>query len=652
MVEGELSARKKLSAANPALSLDEKPPYSFRFHDDSIEELEESRNRSDNAKALLERAGEYAENMQNQLTESEAVWRLARDSYAKERTPQTIWELQDAAFQLEKSRAHKIASQIVKSNAETVLATRELELESQARRRVYIRDNLDLDEKRCEAQIASLNQSSQKLAAARAKARAGFVKAEESFRDAQIKYAAAKGTAKDLAQIERDMREADRTRLILELDHLQAQQLMLDARRRLWALRHEFAEEGGNAAGISRIADELNLEIRAFEADMGEVQKTLLDLQVNYASIREKLGEIPQAGAMADMLRRDGAVIQETINECLAHASSLFSIIAQERVMIEDLDQKYRILPSWRKALEWWRTKGAVMLNAELWQSGNYAVRLKEFAYALALILLGTWAARRIVIPAILWFATRRSGMDKTGSRSLSRILLFIATIGIFLGALRIVGIPLEAFAFLGGTLAIAIGFGAQNLFKNLIGGILLTVKRPFRIGSVIEVGGISGVVSDIGYSVTIIRTFDAKEVLIPNSDLLEKQVINWNLSDALLRCEVVVGVEYGTPAEQVRDALLAVADSNPEILKNPKPEVLLNEFADSSMEYILYFWVNLRVSKRLVVASDVRMLIQKKFAESGIEMAYPHMDVTMLGGDSKGNGASEIRTGEKTAPA
>ena len=234
----------------------------------------------------------------------------------------------------------------------------------------------------------------------------------------------------------------------------------------------------------------------------------------------------------------------------------------------------------------------------------------------------------------ILWLASKRAPLDETSRCSLSSLLFYVAVICIFLGALRIVGIPLTAFAFLGGAVAIGIGFGTQNLFKNLISGILLMLKRPFRIGNVIEAGDVSGVVSKIGVEVTVVRTFDGKDVLIPNSSLLENRVVNWELSDALIRCSIDVGVRYGTPADLVEETLLAIVGADPRILATPEPWVCFSDFGKSELCFTLLFWINQRSASKMRVCSDVRKLIQKKFAEAGIEIAYPHLDVTLLRGE------------------
>ena len=120
--------------------------------------------------------------------------------------------------------------------------------------------------------------------------------------------------------------------------------------------------------------------------------------------------------------------------------------------------------------------------------------------------------------------AASPADINEASRWSLTRLFPYLAGSVIVLATPRIVGIPHTAFVFLGGVVAFGIGFGTQNLFKKLVSGILRTLKRPFRLGNVIEVDEVPSSVSDIGVSATIVRTFDGKDVVIPNRDLLEIQ--------------------------------------------------------------------------------------------------------------------------------
>jgi small-conductance mechanosensitive channel len=130
----------------------------------------------------------------------------------------------------------------------------------------------------------------------------------------------------------------------------------------------------------------------------------------------------------------------------------------------------------------------------------------------------------------------------------------------------------------------------------------------------------------------TEIQTFDAAAVIVPNSTMLSSQVINWHLHNKLGRVIVRVGVSYDADPEQVRKVLLACAEQNPDLLKRPAPQVIFQEFGESSLDFELRFFLR-EIDELLRVSSDLRFAIKKAFAEAGIEIPYPQRDLHIRGG-------------------
>ena len=624
-------AQQKSDASAPELNLTEKPPYRLRFYDVYINELDILSQQIDDMEEGLQRAARYVEATQKLIDEREAAWRLARDNAVREQTAANVWALQEAALLLESARAQNLASRLLRENSAAHLAASKLKYQRQSNVRNYIRDNIDLDEDSFAAQLAELNAYVKKLEASRPELLRQFKQAIDEAESAVLAWAATKDEAeKAVAALRRDMCFAERERCRYLLEHLQGMLIVHSARRRIWALRYDIARGSTDKSKITDILQELETESKTLDENLAGVQKDLLSLQNRHSAIQKQIYAAGIDSNVLAILRRHLTALQGSIDSCLAYITDLYGISAQERAFIEELQHAYKTVSVWDKAVIWWQKKGAKLLNTELWQSGGYAVRLREFLIALALIVLGTWAARRSIY-MLVWLASRRSGMDEATRRYFCRLFFCAASIAIFLGALRIVGIPLTAFAFLGGALAIAFGFGTQNLFKNIVSGILLTLKRPFRIGNIIEVGGFTGTVSDIGVSSTVIRTFDEKEVVIPNSELLEKLLVNWGLSDLTQRRCVEVGVEYGTPPELVRETMLATLaplQKDDLVLKAPEPWVEFAQFGDSALHFTLYFWINQRRIVGPRVESAVREAIVAAFNKAGIAFAYPHMDI------------------------
>jgi small-conductance mechanosensitive channel len=209
--------------------------------------------------------------------------------------------------------------------------------------------------------------------------------------------------------------------------------------------------------------------------------------------------------------------------------------------------------------------------------------------------------------------------------------------------ALDLLNVPLTAFAFVSGAIAIGVGFGAQNIINNFISGWILMWERPIRIGDFLEIGETRGTVESINTRSTRIRRVDGVHLLVPNSQLLENTVVNWTLVDRRMRTLVRVGVAYGSPVQRVREILQQAIDENEIILKEPAPVVLFEDFGDSALVFDCYFWINADAERDIrKIRSDLRFAITDLFESEGIVIAFPQRDVHV-------DGAIEIVRREST---
>ncbi|HEY5715103.1 MAG TPA: mechanosensitive ion channel domain-containing protein [Psychromonas sp.] len=216
----------------------------------------------------------------------------------------------------------------------------------------------------------------------------------------------------------------------------------------------------------------------------------------------------------------------------------------------------------------------------------------------------------------------------------LIRRIIYVLAISISLVTiLDLINVPITAFAFLSGAIAIGFGFGAQNIINNFISGWILMWERPIRIGDFLEVDNAKGVVEEINTRSTRIRRVDGVHLLIPNSKLLENTVVNRTLVDHVMRTSVSVGVAYGSPVKSVAGLILRAAQEQSTILKNPPPVVTFEDFADSSLIFEVNFWINAKVDGSLrITRSDVRFRIAELFAENDIVVSFPQRDLHIDG--------------------
>lgn len=195
-----------------------------------------------------------------------------------------------------------------------------------------------------------------------------------------------------------------------------------------------------------------------------------------------------------------------------------------------------------------------------------------------------------------------------------------------FIIAMSSIGINLSQFNLMAGALGLGIGFGLQNIISNFISGLILLFERPIQTEDVVEVGTLLGEVRKIGVRSSNIRTFDGAEVVVPNSNLITNEVINWTLSDNVKRIEVKIGAAYGSDLQKVVDILNEVAVNHQHVLKYPKPVALFDQFGDSSLDFRLLYWVP--VEHGITSKSEVSIEIYNQFNTNGIEIPFPQRDV------------------------
>ncbi|BDX05229.1 mechanosensitive ion channel family protein [Planctobacterium marinum] len=213
------------------------------------------------------------------------------------------------------------------------------------------------------------------------------------------------------------------------------------------------------------------------------------------------------------------------------------------------------------------------------------------------------------------------------------RIFTIVVLVLILLSVLQWLSIPLTAFAFLSGAVAIGVGFGAQNIINNFISGWILMWERPIRIGDFLEVSGDKGTVESINTRSTRIRRVDGVHLLIPNSRLLENTVTNWTLVDRNIRTSVQVGVIYGTDPRLVERLIGEAVEQHKDILNTPPPIIVFDDFGDNALKFEVFFWINASVERDLrAIRSDIRYVLCELFDKNNVVFAFPQRDVHVDG--------------------
>ena len=250
-------------------------------------------------------------------------------------------------------------------------------------------------------------------------------------------------------------------------------------------------------------------------------------------------------------------------------------------------------------------------------------VTIGKTAGAIIILVLG-FSLISGLIRRTLKLAVNKANLGLTKSVALGRWLTLTAGFTLIVTALNLVDIPLSAFAFLGGALAIGVGFGTQNILKNLISGVMLLVEKPIRIGDLVEIDSTVGTVTSIGLRFSTVHGPQGNDILIPNSVLVEQKLINWTYSTPTARQDVRITVSYRSNVDAVREILSVVSKDDPNVLGTPAALITLEDFGDKGLVFNLRFWVSLHSGVPVnEIQSNLRLNILRAFEQAGIELPF-----------------------------
>lgn len=492
---------------------------------------------------------------------------------------------------------------------------------------------LDTDHQALASDIerASLQQSAQRRAVAAA----------------EKTLAAARRPASSTAKPPAGSRQRRLTRLVeaVELQRLQYDNVNLEIdllrqlldgvrqERLIWEMR--FASARGTVSitedrdALAKVASSMQ-SIQSWR-EYGFQQQTMISGQVS--DLNERMEQKPAPENLRHLQAMVGVLHhrEDLYRPVLQRTDALLNLMAHRQV---EFEQHQQTRPLSTRVREWGTSAAAAVWNA--WNievfaaedtievegktiTGRRSITIGKVLKALAILLGGYWMS--IVLARFAEKkAIHRFHMDPNVANIIRQwALAFFFTILVIV-TLMSVKIPLTAFAFLGGALAIGVGFGTQNLLKNIISGILLLMERPLRVGDVIEVDGIRGMVTTIGLRSSTIRDDTGIETLIPNSNLLERNLTNWTYSSYRKRYALRLTVAAGSATRRVKELLVDLALQHGQVLKEPEPYVLLEEFKEEALVFSLQYWIEIGPAiDPAMIASDLRFMIETKLSEAGL---------------------------------
>jgi potassium-dependent mechanosensitive channel len=252
-------------------------------------------------------------------------------------------------------------------------------------------------------------------------------------------------------------------------------------------------------------------------------------------------------------------------------------------------------------------------------------ITLKE-VLSFVLVLLVGYAVANIFTLLLRKVFLAKFSLQRGLPFAISKVTYYILLVLAFVVALTNAGIQLDKFTLVTGALGVGVGFGLQSIVNNFLSGLILLFERPIRVGDVVETKGLVGRVRRIGARSSTIHTFEDAEVIVPNSNLVSNEVINWTLSSVRRRVDIPLNVAYGTDPEKVLSLLLNLVVSYPGIAFNPAPEAYFLGFGENGLRFELRFWTFQEDWFRL--KSDVTVTLVKALRDANIEIPLPQRDL------------------------
>ncbi|NET59049.1 MAG: mechanosensitive ion channel [Symploca sp. SIO2E6] len=275
-----------------------------------------------------------------------------------------------------------------------------------------------------------------------------------------------------------------------------------------------------------------------------------------------------------------------------------------------------------------WRYKLFNLLNSPFFNLGDEPYSAIQVLLLLGLTV-GLWFAVSIFTRLFKSYVLVKTGAVAGVQEVIGTLMQYLLT---FLGLiilLPIWGLDVGSLAIFASVLGLGIGFGVQNITNNLISGLIITLERPIQVGDFINVKDLVGTVERIGARSTEILTLDKVTIIVPNSRFLESEVINWSHGDPISRLRISVGVAYGSNIEQVQAALLEAANTHPDVLLTPPPQVWFQEFAESSLNFDLLVWTG-EPKKQPRIKSDLNYLMVESLNRYQINVPFPQRDLNL----------------------
>ena len=629
------NARKRAQKGQPDLPAGG-PPYSFLELEKLRDSLSNSTARGEMNEAALAEAQDAVKLARAAAEEKEARRVLAKEAVRNSKESAATEKLQGALelAELETEVAREGVQLRESELAAEKLAVEinELRLKSTRAKLEAIAGKVEFKREDLQERLLALDTAESEIKTMLESLAPGSVAvrlAEQQWMDARSRLEATTDRSPALSEEVSAWRRARQTQQ-QQVASANKQMQRIGAMREAWNRRFAVFNDQNSRDDLAKWREEIEQAVEQFGRDVR------LDT-VRVDQIRKEQSALEDRARRADRQLPD---VARWIDQQRREIQELLSVYEADRVQLEAARRLHGTLlaeikertdtktakdyweDSWRSVKQGW--------NFVLTTVGTNEspITVGKVISGVLLVILGYFLARWIS-RLFAGRLPRRFGVTQNAASAMESLSFYVLLAMFTVISLYYVDVPLTAFTIAGGAVALGVGFGSQNIINNFISGLILLAEQPIRVGDQIQIEGVSAKVEHIGARSTRVRTSSNQEIIVPNSSFLQNNVINWTLSDTNVRGEIKLGVAFGSDLELTRNTLIAAAKEHELVMDQPAPFVWLMDFGDNAVQFELHFWIQMASSsQRRQVESDIRFIIDRRFREKNLVMAFPQRDV------------------------
>jgi small-conductance mechanosensitive channel len=603
--------------------IDESPPYSILLFDrltDAItrnevkrESLEESLL---SARAAVERAsGDVADRQRsiNQINETDTALfgNLIRTAKSELRLAQEtlILRRQELATRQTEYAINRLESRFLEGKRDLISASV-----------VFTKETLDTKTERLDAREVEIRKKADSI-------QSEIESAERRWMDARQKLStAASPTPNLVTQVDAMKAALETLRIAGGVNHQRI--VRLPIMRQYWLRRYHWATGQANRLDGQAWLVETKNQIEQFDRERRSRELALQETRAALASVTTQTQE--QDFESEDARQWLMQTIDSLSQQGDLHNRAIIGIDSGKRALSRLL---FELEGGPSRSLREWVADGWIGIrrcwNYELTRIEDTSLTVGRVLSSLLFIIFGYFAAG--LISRLIGRRLPKLGVNPAASHAIESLSFYALVIAFGMTSLRYANVPLTVFTFLGGAVAIGVGFGSQNILNNFISGLILLVERPIKVGDLILIDDAHGTVTQIGARSTQVRTADNLDIIVPNSKFLENKVVNLTRLDDRLRTSIKIQVAYGSSLDQIMSLLKQAAIGTPGVHAEPEPSVWFNEFGEESLEFEVNFWLSVRsVTQRRDCETLVRLSIDRIFRENGVSIELPRPEMQL----------------------